>query len=386
MKKILIAGGGIAGTIIANRLARALSPEIEKGEVELTVLDKSDTHIYLPGQLFVAFGLTDPIEIMRKERDLLDHRIRFLHGQKGEIVKIDPANNSVKTADGNTHNYDYLVIATGVHYAWGEIEGYTKENVLTPWELDSAIKMREALMQIKEGNTVVINVARLPYRCPVGPLEVTCMLDDMLRRRGIRDKVRIIYTYPVQGVFGIKNVSDLFVKIFQERGIEIYSNFMVSKVDGQKKVIEAESGEKLNYDLLIGVPPHMGAKVIGDSGIGDRRNWVPTDKFTLQMKNYSNVYVIGDVTDIPISKAGSTADFESYVITHNLVNDIRGTGIKRNYDGSVFCYIATGLDSATYIRFNYNNPPTPPPPSYVHFWGKVMYNRLYWTVTAKALV
>jgi sulfide:quinone oxidoreductase len=176
------------------------------------------------------------------------------------------------------------------------------------------------------------------------------------------------------------------IKIFKERGIEIISPFTVTRVDPKEKIIESQEGEKLKFDLLLGVPPHVGAKVIGDSGIGDKRNWVPTDKFTLQMKGYSNVYVIGDTTDIPISKAGSTADFESYVVTANIVNDIRGIKQKKMYDGSVFCYIATGLDQATYIRFNYNNPPIPPPPSYVHWWGKILYNKLYWTVTAKAIV
>lgn len=383
-KKILIVGGGIGGTIVANRLAKALNEEISKGEVEITVIDKSDKHIYQPGQLFVALGLEEPYEIIKNERELLHHTIRFLHGNKGEAIKIDPANNTVTTADGNKHNYDYLIIATGSHLSWDEIPGL-KETEYTPWDLDSSIRMREVVNQFN-GGTVVINVARLPHKCPVGPLELALMFDDLMRRRGLREKTEIIYTYPIQGVFGIKNVSDFMIKIFEQRNIKIISPFTVTNIDPKNKTIESQEGEKIKFDLLLGVPPHMGAKVIGDSGIGDRRNWVPTDKYTLQMKNYSNVYVIGDTTDIPISKAGSTADFESYIITHNIVTDIRSTGQKRTYDGSVFCFIATGLDSATYIRFNYTMPPNPPPPSYVNWWGKVMYNKLYWTVTAKAVV
>lgn len=384
MKRIIIAGGGIAGTIVANRLVKALSPEIGKGEVELVVLDKSDRHVYQPGQIFVGMGLVEPTEIIKNERDLLDDRVKFLHGEKGEITKIDPANNTVVTADGVKHTYDYLVIATGSHLNWDEIPGL-REAEYTPWSYEDALKMREAVQQF-QGGTVVINVAKLPHKCPVGPLEMTLMFEDWTRRIGIRDKTRIIYTYPIQGVFGIKSTNDLMIKIFKERGIEIISPFTVTRVDPKEKIIESQEGEKLKFDLLLGVPPHVGAKVIGDSGIGDKRNWVPTDKFTLQMKGYSNVYVIGDTTDIPISKAGSTADFESYVVTANIVNDIRGIKQKKMYDGSVFCYIATGLDQATYIRFNYNNPPIPPPPSYVHWWGKILYNKLYWTVTAKAIV
>jgi sulfide:quinone oxidoreductase len=383
MKKIIVAGGGIGGTIVANRLTKMLSDQVENSEVEITVLERNETHIYQPGQLLIPFGLTDRHELIRREREILDYRIKLLSGKKGEIKKIDPQNNSVITSDEKVHSYDYLIIATGSHLNWEEVPGYNA--VYSPWDMDSSMKLREAINQFN-GGKIVVNVAKLPHKCPVAPLEVTLMLDDYLRRRGIRDKTEIFYTYPIQGVFGIKSANDLMIKIFESRGINIISPFNVTRVDESNKTIESQEGEKVRFDLAIGVPPHTGAKVIGDSGIGDRRNWVPTDKYALKMKNFSNVYVIGDTTDIPISKAGSTADFESYIIATNIANEILGNKPVKVYDGSVFCYIATGLDSGTYIRFNYNNPPIPPPPSYVHWWGKLLYNKLYWTVTAKAIV
>lgn len=384
VKKILIAGGNIGGTIVANRIVQKLEEEVDKGEVEVTVLNNTDKHYYLPGQLLLAFGLETPGALIRDEKDLLDPRIKFLHGDKGTITKIDVANHSVHTQDGSVHNYDYLVISTGVEYTWDEIPGY-RSSALTPYEFDTALKMREEMEKF-QGGTVVVNTAKLPHRCPVAPLEITLILDDYLRKRGIRDKTKIIYTYPVQGVFGRPITNKFMLRIFEERGIDVVSPFTVTQVNSSEKTIESQEGEKIKFDVLIGVPPNMGAKVIGDSGIGDRRRWVPTDKFTLRMKDQSNVYVLGDATDLPVSKAGSTADFESYTVAHNIANDIKGNlGFKR-YGGDVFCYIAAGTDQATYIRFSYTMNESPPPPSYVHWWGKVMYNKLYWTVTAKATV
>jgi len=383
-KRIIVAGGNIGGTIIANRLVQKLESEINKGEVEVVVLNKSDEHVYLPGELLVAFGLEVPGELIRKERELLDPRVKFLHGDKGTITKIDVANHTVHTADGAVHNYDYLVITTGVEYTWDEIPGY-RAAAHTPYEFDASLKMREALEKF-QGGTIVVNTDRLPHRCPVAPLEITLILDDYLRKRGIRDKTKIIYTYPVQGVFGRPITNKFMLQIFEQRGIEVHSPFTVKSVDPNEKVIESQEGEKLKFDMLIGVPPNMGAKVIEDSGIGDRRRWVPTDKFTLRMKDQSNVYVMGDATDLPVSKAGSTADFESYVVAHNIANDIKGNFGVKNYGGDVLCYIATGTDQATYIRFSYTMNESPPPPSYIHWWGKIMYNKMYWTVTAKAVV
>lgn len=383
-KRIIIAGGNIGGTIIANRLVDKLQHEIQKGDVEIVVLNKSDEHVYLPGQLLVAFGLESAGELIRKERELLDSRVKFLYGDKGTITKIDVANHSVITADGLSHSYDYLVITTGVEYTWDEIPGY-KAAALTPYEFEAALKMREELEKF-QGGTIVVNTARLPHRCPVAPLETTLILDDYLRKRGIREKTKIIYTYPVQGVFGRPITNKFMLNLFEQRGIEVHSPFTVKSVDPNEKIIESQEGEKLKFDMLIGIPPNMGAKVVEDSGIGDRRRWIPTDKFTLRMKDHSNVYVMGDATDLPVSKAGSTADFESYIVAHNIANDIKGNlGVKR-YGGDVFCYIATGTDQATYIRFSYTMNENPPPPSYVHWWGKIMYNKMYWTVTAKAVV
>ncbi len=384
MKRVIVAGGNIAGTIVANRLAQKLDEELDKGEVEIVVLNPSDTHTYLPGQLLVAFGLENPVELHKKERELLDPRIKFLHGEKGTITKIDPANHSVVTADGVSHSYDYLVINTGVEYSWDEVPGYRSASV-TPYEMDSALKMREELSSFS-GGTIVVNVAKLPHRCPVAPLEITLILDDYLRKRGIRDKTKIIYTYPTQGVFGRPITNKFMLKLFEERGIEVHSPFNVTSVNPTEKVIESQEGGKLKFDMLISVPPNMGAKVVGDSGIGDRRRWIPTDKFTLRMKDHSNVYVMGDATDLPVSKAGSTADFESYIVANNVANDIKGNLGVKHYGGDVLCYIATGTDQATYIRFSYTMNESPPPPSYVHWWGKIMYNKMYWTVTAKAVV
>jgi len=383
-KRIIIAGGNIAGTIVANRLAKKLDKELDKGEVEIVVLNNTDEHIYLPGQLLVAFGLEDPAELKRKESELLDPRIKFLYGQKGTITKIDVANHSVITADGLSHSYDYLVIATGAEYTWDEIPGY-RASALTPYEFDGALKMRGALERFG-GGTIVVNTAKLPHRCPIASLETALIIDDYLRKKGIRDKTEIIYTYPIPGVFGRPITNKLMLNLFEQRGIEVHSPFNVSSVNSSERIIESKEGEKIKFDLLIGVPPNKGAKVIEDSGIGDRRRWVPTDKFALRMKDYSNVYVIGDATDLPVSKSGSAADFESYVIAHNIASEIKGNlGVKR-YEGDVFYYIVTGTNTATYVRYSYTMNESPPPPSYIHWWSKIGYNKLYWTVTAKAVV
>jgi len=90
--------------------------------------------------------------------------------------------------------------------------------------------------------------------------------------------------------------------------------------------------------------------------------------------------------DIAISKAGSTADYESYTVSHNVAADITGNDAKKTYSGSVFCFIATGMDQVTYIKFDYNHPPVPPTPSQIYWWSKLAYNKLYWSLHAKTMI
>lgn len=382
MKKIVISGGGIGGTILANRLAKKLSSEINKGNVEITVLDKKDYHVYQPSQLLVALGIEDYDQLIRPERSLLDPRIKFYSGNKGDVRKIDLANHKVISADGTEYNYDYLIISTGSHLAWNEIKGY-REHALSVWDLNDVLKIKQAIDSFK-GGTIVINVARLPIKCPVTPVELTLILHDLLRKKGIRDKSRIIYTYPAPGVFGIKQANDLFTEMFKERGIEIVSNYVVDYVENNTLV--SQSGEKIKFDLLLGVPPHKGADVLSGLEIADRRNWIDVDKYTLNVKGYDNVYAIGDATSLPISKSGSVAHFESGPVAENIVHDILGTSGKVLYDGSVFCFCVGGIGTASYIRYNYDYVLPVVTPTKTIWWMKLMYDRMYWSLTARAVI
>lgn len=378
MKKIAILGSGAAGTLVANRLAKKLYEDIKNGQVEITVFSKDGQHVFWPGYLFVAFGLDKPENFVKNEKALLHPTIKL---KTLEVQKIDAQNKSLILKDGSSYQYDYLVIATGSEYHWEEIPGY--DSVLSFYDEAHAVKMREALADFN-GGKIVVNVAKLPIRCPPAPAEATLILDDYLRNRGLRDKTEIIFTTSINMIIGIKEAHDLFIKQFEKRGIQFIPNFIISNADPQNKVIESDTGDKIKYDLLIGIPPHTGAKIIKDSELGDRRGWVPTDKYTLQVKDHPEIYAIGDATDLPISKAGATADFESYIIVDNIIADLKGEKYKKAYDGSVMCFAAAGLGKATVFRFNYTTPPNPPEPQEALWWIKVMYNRMYWNATARA--
>ncbi|MGO9004515.1 MAG: NAD(P)/FAD-dependent oxidoreductase [Beijerinckiaceae bacterium] len=377
-KRILIIGGGVAGTIVANGLCRQIRPELSSGAVTITMLSATDKHMYQPGLLYLPFGKIRESELFRDQRKIVDKLVAFF---------VDPAKNidveakCVTTESGKTYGYDYLVIATGSRIRPDLVPGMA-EGAHWFYDLDGSRKLRDALNDF-QGGKVVINV-NAPHKCPVAPLEITFMVREFLAGKGVMDKSEITYTYPIGRLHALEPVANWTVPEFERFGIKSEVFFNTKSVDAKAKTITSEEGVTLPYDLLITIPPHSGQQVIVDSKLGSG-GWVPTNKLTLLRDGSDNVFIVGDTTNIPISKAGSTAHFEADTVVDNLASAIKEQRWSRNYDGKVFCFVETGLTTGTYVWFNYTTPPNPGPPSQMMHWFKLGYNRLYW-LSARGLL
>jgi len=369
--KILIVGGGMGGTILANNLARRLSNEMRSGKARITLLSASERHMYQPGLLYLAVGRMTPDELYRDQASLLEQGIDF-HVDPVEEFRLDK--NEVKTKSGKVHGYDVIAIATGSRPTPEEIPGLAESAELFYTE-ESAVKMFNRLRSFEGGKVVV--AMGVPHKCPMAPLEITFMLYDYFKQRGILDKVKLHYTYPIGRVHSLENVAKWAAPEMDRLGISYETLFNLKEVDGAKKIVKSEEGSETDYDLLISIPAHRGMEVIEKNGLG-QRGWIPTHRNHLNMEGRDNVFVLGDTTNLPISKAGSTAHFEAEALGENIAAMLKLGSPVREYDGKVFCFIEAGLDRATYAMFDYNNPPQPKPPTKAVHWFKLAYNKLYW--------
>ncbi len=376
--KLLIIGGGMGGTILANNLARRLKSELKSGKVSLTLISASEQHAYLPGLLYVATGRMTPDELYRDEASLLDPLIEF---------RVDPAEQflldqqQVKTKSGQVLGYDLLVIATGSRI-WPEAIPGLKENAEFFYTEETAVKMFHRIRDFKAGRIVI--AMGVPHKCPMAPLEITLMLDDYFKERGLGDKVKIHYTYPIGRVHTLENVAKWAAPEFDRRGITYETMFNMKQVDGQKRIVYSEEDTEASYDLLISIPAHKGMEVIETNKLG-QNGWIPTHRENLNMEGRDNVFVLGDTTNLPISKAGSTTHFEAEVLGENIAALVKFGAPVRKYDGKVFCFIQAGSEKATYAMFNYTRPPDPKPPTRTMHWFKLAYNKLYW-LSARGLL
>jgi len=385
MQRVLVLGGGVGGTLVANLLVRKLHREIRRGAATVTVVDATGRHTYQPGFMYIAMGGERAEKLERPERSLLDRRVQLVVGQ---VAKVDEAAQRVELADGRHLSYTQLVLATGSRILPEAIEHFDAE-AHHFYTAAAAAKLRAALDAFP-GGKVVIGIASMPYKCPPAPLEVSFLIEAELRQRGLRDRSELHYCSPIGRAFTIESVSQMATPILEEKGIELHTFFNVESIDAERKVVCSLEGEELPYDLLILVPPHKGQQFVIDSGLAPAPGgWLPTDKTTLQVGGRSNVYALGDATDLPLSKAGSTAHFEAPVVAERVAAAVQGRPVDPKhgtYAGRVMCFFEIGDGKGTLLRFDYDHPPKPPKPNQLWHLGKIVFNKTYWHTVPKGRV
>jgi sulfide:quinone oxidoreductase len=374
--RVVIVGGGVGGTLTANLLSKAM-----RRDVRATVVDPTGMHLYQPGLPYVALGEANGRWLARDERTLLRKDVE-LAVEAAE--RIDPERQLVHLVRCGALPYDYLVLATGSRIVPDEIPGFT-EGAHEFYSLDGALRLREALRSFT-GGRILVGVAGIPYKCPPAPVEFVLMLDDYLRKRGIRDKSELTFLSPLNRAFTIESASKLIQPIMDRKGIHLSTFFNVESVDPSAGTVMSLEGEKAEYDLLVLVPPHRGQQVIEDSGLGDAGGWVPTDRRTLQHVSYPRIFTIGDATDLPISKSGSTAHFEAPVVANRIKWMTPEEEPGAAYTGRVMCFLETGGGKATALRFDYEHPPEPPKPSRRWHYAKWLFNRIYWNTVPRGRI
>jgi sulfide:quinone oxidoreductase len=385
MDRILILGGGVGGTLAANLLVKRLRPRLKSGEVTITVVDQTGDNVYQPGFMYIAMGGERAANLQRPERGLLDPRVTLV---VGEVTKVDERGRTIHLSDGQRLGYDYLVLATGSRIVPETIDYFVSE-AYHFYTAEAASRLRSALDAF-DGGRIVIGIAGMPYKCPPAPLEVAFLIESELRERGLRENSDLHFCSPIGRAFTIETVSEMATPILESRGIELHTFFNVEAIDPIRKVVQSLEGEELPYDLLILVPPHKGAQFLIDSGLAPAPGgWLPTNRATLQVGGRQEVFALGDATDLPLSKAGSTAHFEAPVVVERIVAAVEGRQVdprRGDYLGKVMCFFEIGDGKGTVLQFDYEHPPKPPKPNQLWHLGKIVFNKTYWHTVPKGRV
>ena len=353
MHELVILGAGTAGTAAANRLRTA----IPERELAITIVDQNDVHQYQPGFLFRVFGVYPAKRLVRPRHAQLRGGIELTLAC---VERVDVSAKQVVLADGRKVAYDTLVIATGVSPRPDLVPGMLGpefgRSVHHFYDRAGAEKLREALLGFT-GGRVVVHICEMPIKCPVAPLEFAFLMDDWLRRRGVRDKSTVTFVTPLDGAFTRPIASRELDRLLADRRVDIVTDFVIEELVGDAHQIVSFDGRRVEFDLLVTVPPELGPDYVARSGIGDEMNLVPCDPHTLAATGIDGVFVLGDAGDLPTSKSGAVAAFTAEVFAENFLSAWHGRPARRRFDGHAHCFLETGHGKATLLDFNYDTEP-----------------------------
>ena len=392
MKKLVILGAGTGGTIMANKLRKVL----DRSEWEIIIVDEEKNHFYQPGFLFIPFGIYTKQDVIKPKADFIPPGVKLLFNK---IDKIEPDKNRVLLAGGTILNYDWLIIATGTRMAPEETPGLKDKlwhkKIFDFYTLDGAIALYE-FFRNWEGGRLVLAISEMPIKCPVAPLEFVFLADHYFTEIGIRDKVDISFVTPLPGAFTKPRTTKLLGDLLAEKNIKVFPEFYIERVDNDEQKLISYDQQEAPFDILAIVPVNKGSDAIERSSMGDDLGFIPTDKYTLRSSQYENIFVLGDASNIPTSKAGSVVHFASDILYENFLSAIEGRPLKAKFDGHANCYIETGFGKGSIIDFNYDTEPLPgtfPLPGIGPFgllqntkmnhYGKVVFRWIYWHILLK---
>ncbi len=323
MAKVLILGGGFGGVVAAERLAEQLG-----NEHQITLVSRSRQFVFYPALVRLAFGKAEPADVSFDLRHtLLNRRINFI---EAEVAYIDPFERNVTIAHGQVEGklpYDYLVFALGRRLATERITGFY-EHAHHLLNVDKAISFGKAIKKFHEGRAVF---GQCPgARLPVPVYESAFALARRLEDEGERDRVRITVVSPTTLESEIADPAGAAAlkKALDTHQIEFLPNLSIDSLTRNSAM--TKSGNAIDFDLLMLVPPFRGSSAASYLGITNEEGYIHVDS-TMRVAGLERIYAVGDCTNFDGPKMGHMAVRQAEVAATNLAAEIEGRGPASRY-------------------------------------------------------
>jgi sulfide:quinone oxidoreductase len=356
--QVVIIGAGSGGISTAARLIRE-KPNF-KGKI--AILDPSEKHYYQPLWTLAGAGVVKKETTEREQSSLIPEGVTWI---KEAAARFEPEVNKVITMEGTVIQYEYMVVAAGIQINWDKVKGLKeaigKRGVCSNYSYEYVDSTWESIQSFK-GGTAIFTHPNTPIKCGGAPQKIMYLADDTFRKNGVRDNSKIIFASASDKIFAVKKYADTLEEVIKRKEIITKYQKNLIEIDSVRKTAVFEnvkSGEKevIPYDMIHVVPPMSAPNFISQSPLADTAGWVDVDPFTLRHKMYSNVFGIGDCSNLPTSKTGAAIRKQAPVVAGNIINLLQGKQVSYRYNGYTSCPLITGYNSLVLAEFLYENEP-----------------------------
>ncbi|MFN8575378.1 MAG: FAD/NAD(P)-binding oxidoreductase [Candidatus Sericytochromatia bacterium] len=356
--KIIIVGGGTGGITVAARL-KNIDPNLE-----IALIEPSKKHYYQPLWTLVGGGVFNKEETERNESDYIPEGVEWI---QEHVDSFSPESNKIKTKEGKELSYEYLVISTGMELNWDKVKGLKenlgKNGVCSNYSYETVDYTWQFVQNFK-GGTAVFTQPSTPIKCGGAPQKALYLSEDYFRTKSkVRDKTRLVFFSGLAGIFGVPKYKKSLEKVLKRKEIESHFRNELVEIIGDKKEavfknVDTQEETRINFDLLHVVPPMSTHEFIKKSSLVDATGFVDVNKFTLQHTKYSNIFALGDCTNLPTARTGAAIRKEAPVLVSNLLSVMESKIPSENYNGYSSCPLVTGYGSLILAEFDYDSQPT----------------------------
>ncbi len=436
--KIVIVGGGMGGIIAAARLTRSAP------NAQITLIAPNETHLYQPGQVFMAAGLYTEDDIKKNNADFIPSSVNWV---KDEVTVFDPDNNKVTTKKNADIEYDYLIVATGLVYDYERIEGMSEDlvgkNGISSVYLNDLVAgtakggsatwqwfqdVREAAKKASPENPVkaIYTQPDTAMKCGGAPQKMLYLSADYLRGNGpgggedVSKNAQLTFCKKGTALFSLPGYN----KTLLEEVTPMYGNItdkwdhVLRKIDAEKKIATFENTYttkgaydtdleeftmithskmvELEYDFIHVVPPMKAIDALENSPLswqqGSAKGLLEVDQYTLQHRRYKNVFGIGDVLGIPKGKTGGSTRHHGPIMTENIISVMNGKELEAKFDGYTVCPLKTQYGQIIMAEFDFKGPapsfPLDPTKQRWVWWAFDIYmlKPMYWYLMLRGLM
>ncbi len=351
---VVIVGGGAAG------LATAASLKKRRPDLDIAVIEPSDTHFYQPGFTLVGGGVFRPEQCQRTMREIWPRGVERI---RAAAAGFDPEGKAVELADGRRVTYDFLVAAPGLKLDWGAIEGLEetlgRNGVTSNYKPGLATYTWQLVRELERGEALFTQPP-MPIKCAGAPQKAMYLSADHWRRKGRLGSINVSFCNAGGVLFGVADYVPSLMKYVERYRANLRFNHNLKRIDGEKRIATFTVTEgdqtrevELPFDMIHVVPPQTGLDWVRQSPLANEAGWIEVDQHTLQHVRYPEVFSLGDACSTPNAKTAAAARKQAPIVAVNLLDVMEGREPRARYDGYGSCPLTVERGKIVLAEFGY---------------------------------